>query len=261
MAALEDLLQHHPAEIIGFAWHDIPVEEADKVIASVYHEFGLRPIWVSARGPAPRAQAVRDALAAASDEGLNPDDYRASVIAELWDADSAEGLATLDVALSVGLVNYISDIRFGRVQPKKANEAIFYHARDKQLDSFAMISEALAAPDMATFLAAQLPSHEPYRLTREALRRYRKIATSLRIDIPDGAVLHPGEHDSRVPAIRRRLAHTGDLESVPNGDDTFDKTTVVGVERFQSRHGLAVDGIVGKGTLAAMKPAAATPTW
>ena len=89
IGALDELLQHHPAEVIGFAWHDIPVEKVDHAIASLYHEFSLQPIWVSGAGPGAKAQVVRDTIAAATDEGLNPADYEAAVIKEKWNSRTA----------------------------------------------------------------------------------------------------------------------------------------------------------------------------
>ncbi|NIO06699.1 MAG: L,D-transpeptidase family protein, partial [Deltaproteobacteria bacterium] len=54
----------------------------------------------------------------------------------------------------------------------------------------------------------------------------------------------------RVSALRSRLIASGDLDGSPERDyDLFDEALEWGVRRFQKRHGLKVDGIVGSRTL------------
>jgi murein L,D-transpeptidase YcbB/YkuD len=66
--------------------------------------------------------------------------------------------------------------------------------------------------------------------------------------------LKTGVTDERVPALARRLAVTGDLpaEAATAATTLYDGTLASGVRRFQDRHGLAGDGVVGRGTLAAL---------
>lgn len=247
--ALDELLLHHPAEIIGFHWHGIPAEKADQRIARVYHEFGLRPLWVTKKGPDTRAIAIYEAIKSARDHGLNPDEYGFKDIEGVWHSRSPKDLALLDVLLSVGLVEYISDLRHGRVQPIKEDEALYYHEADKKIDSVAIIEEMLAADDSAKFLADHFPSHRYYKQTRKGLKQYRTLAdTAASSNIPEGNTIHPGEADSRLPAIREHLVLTGDLEKTSDSDD-YDDITVEAVKRYQARHGLTVDGVIGKDTI------------
>jgi murein L,D-transpeptidase YcbB/YkuD len=65
--------------------------------------------------------------------------------------------------------------------------------------------------------------------------------------------------DARVAALRRRLAVGGDLVGAPAGDETlFDEALEQAVYRFQARHGLDVDGVVGAQTLAALNVSVAS---
>lgn len=108
---------------------------------------------------------------------------------------------------------------------------------------------AAAGPDSAPSIAARVA---------EALARYRAIAARGGWpEVPPGEVLEPGAADPRVPVLRRRLAASGDLASVGEGA-RYDPALVDAVRRFQARHGLLVDGRVGRETLAALNvPAAA----
>lgn len=76
--------------------------------------------------------------------------------------------------------------------------------------------------------------------------------------VGNGPALRPGAADPRVPVLRRRLAASGDLPA--GGDeagDLYDPPLAEAVLRFQQRHGLQVDGIVGRATLAALDTPAA----
>lgn len=70
--------------------------------------------------------------------------------------------------------------------------------------------------------------------------------------------LEPGSVDAAIAQVRKRLILAGDLPSnqaMPDSDveaQTYDAQLQAAVIRFQSRHGLEPDGIIGPGTLRAM---------
>ncbi len=88
--------------------------------------------------------------------------------------------------------------------------------------------------------------------------------------VPAGASLKPGATDGRVPTLRHRLVVSGDLagpapagavyDPAPAGavydpapaGAVYDPALIAAVEAFQARHGLAIDGVVGPQTLAAL---------
>jgi murein L,D-transpeptidase YcbB/YkuD len=71
--------------------------------------------------------------------------------------------------------------------------------------------------------------------------------------VPDGPKLAKGSTGGRVTALRNRLRASGDWTSAEESfSDMFDDALRQGVQKFQQRHGLADDGIVGPCTLAAL---------
>lgn len=71
--------------------------------------------------------------------------------------------------------------------------------------------------------------------------------------MPEGATLRQGDTDARIPALRSRLLASGDL--APAADATsgqFDAELDAAVARFQARHDLDADGVVGRNTYAAL---------
>ena len=100
-------------------------------------------------------------------------------------------------------------------------------------------------------LASLPPPAKDYGRLVEALRRYREVAA--RSDwplVPPGALLRPGDDDARVAAVRARLA--AEDEIVSRAATHFDGRLEEAVRRFQARHGLAADGIVGEATVRAL---------
>lgn len=72
--------------------------------------------------------------------------------------------------------------------------------------------------------------------------------------VPDGPTLRPGARDDRTAALAERLAASGDLVAVDAqaGNGLYGPSLESAVRRFQARHGLEVDGLAGRRTLAAL---------
>lgn len=104
------------------------------------------------------------------------------------------------------------------------------------------------------------PDHPQYWGLRRVLQDYREILHDggWRA-IPSGGLIRPGDSDPRVPLLRDRLTREGYDVAQPSPELTepapealYDDGLVAAVERFQKRHGLEVDGVIGPQTLDAM---------
>lgn len=90
-------------------------------------------------------------------------------------------------------------------------------------------------------------------LFHAALTQYRQVAdTGGWLSVPTGPKLKLGDQGERVALLRQRLARSGDLDPVNVAGDLFDPVLHDAVLRFQLRHGLLDDGVVGAGTLGAL---------
>lgn len=85
------------------------------------------------------------------------------------------------------------------------------------------------------------------------LQRYRALAAAGGWpEIPPGPTLRPGAEDPRLGALAERLAISGDLPKDQPRHSSYDQVLEDAVRRFQGRHGLTVDGLVGRATLRAL---------
>jgi murein L,D-transpeptidase YcbB/YkuD len=255
--AFIEQLKYGPAQSLGVEGHGLGREDFDRRLSQVYHQNGLQPLWITADGPGKRAAGILEALTAANNHGLSPNSYLANKIREHWTRTDAVGLARLDILLSLGLRGYVADLREGRIDPRKLDPKLFATARDAEIDWKVLREQAFAAADMKAFLDDQVPPFPQYRKLQKALIQYRKIKERGGWEaIPEGETLKPGMEDERLKLIRKRLSITDGLKSDTPEGTTYNDEVVEAVKRFQFRHGLESDGVIGKETLAAMNVSA-----
>ncbi len=70
--------------------------------------------------------------------------------------------------------------------------------------------------------------------------------------VPAGNTLRLGVRDPAVATLRQRLIIAGDMQQTVGASDSFDSYVEEAVKRFQARHGIPADGVVGTSTLNAM---------
>ena len=122
------------------------------------------------------------------------------------------------------------------------------------------LSDALSDTLWGALLCASQPRQPPYRELKKALERYKTIQLlGGWPHIAEGRNLRQGKRDPRVPALRKRLVICGDLglEHL-SVDETYDASVVDAMRRFQCRHGLKADGVVGPKTLAELNTSVQT---
>jgi L,D-transpeptidase YcbB len=114
-----------------------------------------------------------------------------------------------------------------------------------------------ALDDPLPWLRSLAPQIRDYRGLRQALATYYALA--MRGGWPmigPGPTLKLGMSGERVAMLRTHLKTEGDLAAHAAADPVFDAAMAMAVRRFQSRHGLAEDGRVGRDTLAALNVSA-----
>ncbi|MFO1068381.1 MAG: L,D-transpeptidase family protein [Geminicoccaceae bacterium] len=220
-------------------------------VRSFYEARGFAPAWTDAAGLTARGRLVLATLQAAAGEGLRPQDYFVDTLEGYDGATTVGELAALDIGLSIALLNYAVDVQVGRVEDPGADP----HTRIERrtVDRQAVLTEAALAPDLQRWLASLPPQTDRYARLRSHLAELRAVAARGGwTPVPDAVVLKPGMDDPAVAALRVRLVESGDLPFGAAGGTLYDPVLEAGVRRFQARHGLDADGVVGKGTLRAL---------
>lgn len=116
----------------------------------------------------------------------------------------------------------------------------------KKLSYTAFLDSMLQDPS-GDFLESE-PLNPMYEALRKQLRVYRDIDSSggwATIPAIKKAV-KPGDSSSVIPAVRRRLVQLGDMKDSSGSGNIYDPSMTEAVVRYQARHGLANDGVIGK---------------
>ena len=246
------------AEIVGAShhpWlrrtglHDVAVD-----LRALYPEGSVELVWFENGLPVPALLATVRVMGEGAALGLDPADFDAGRLAEAaaGGAVLAAERALLDVALSVEWMRYLSAAHGGRIEAPRAGRGSDLPARS--LDLARLVRETVAG-DPAAVLASVEPRYPGYARLKAALARQRGLAGGSLPAVPPTTKVAPGATWSGVPAVRALLASLGDLPapaSPPEDPDLYDPALAAAVRRFQDRHGLAVDGALGRETVAAM---------
>ncbi|MEE9547853.1 MAG: L,D-transpeptidase family protein [Nitrosomonadaceae bacterium] len=222
------------------------------LLPELYKKYSYQPIWTNPGSVRQLVDAIKDSY----HDGLTPEDYHLSLIQQLQKAlvakpDPAKR-AKLDVVLTDSLVRLGYHLLMGKVDPESLDRN-WNMDRTLKLDPILKMSVAIDNAQVTGLVAGFRPKADFYRDLKQVLANYRKIqAEGGWPQVPAGETLKPGMTTPRVTTIRQRLVVTTDMPAVSMESSLYDAAVEAGVKQFQQRHGFEADGIVGKGTLAAM---------
>lgn len=234
---------------------------ATALLARFYQERDFSPAWDT---PA-KFNALLRAVEASRQHGLSPRDYNRGFLLRLSDAaafrPSAALAAELEVLATEALARLALHLHHGKLDPVAIEPSWNFTRPMDGIDLVEALQAIIAAPHLEEALDGLAPDDAYYRGLKDALARYRAIvARGGWPAVPGGETLGQGTASPRVAALRTRLEISGDYRFAlaGAGPDYFDARLAAAVRRFQRRHGLDADGLVGRKTLAALNvPAAA----
>lgn len=184
----------------------------------------------------------RRELLAGAVAALGASALRAAEPQPVWsDALQREARAILDGAASEGLdpadyregpveaafARYLHDLHLGRVRARDLGFGVTVPVQDGALVAQAL-QDGIAAGRLASAVERLTPALAQYRQLREMLARYRRLASG-----------------PAPVTLQAQLVAFGDLAADADVNDDA-------VKRFQARHGLEADGVIGRATTAAL---------
>lgn len=216
------------------------------------------PLWFDANRPSVQAQQAVQMLLTAADEGLEPHHYqaadlnravtRAGASAALTPAEQAQ----LDNALTRAMQHYLNDLSSGRVNPSQI-KANFSTPGEPVADVAAWLRMAVREQRLRQAvmqLATQAPMAAPLR---RALAQYRALVNHPALQSPlaplPGRKLAPGQTYAGLPLLTQRLQALGDLAVGTPVPPQLEGELLAALMRFQERHGLTPDGVLGPKTM------------
>lgn len=214
-----------------------------------YESRSFKPIWVRDNGPKTKGKRLLVVLQNAEEHGLVASDYRVNEIAEMIEKTDYRSLAELDILMSRAMIDFGRDLHAGRVDPAKFNREITIYPQ--RLGATTLLDGAEAADDIEPYIASLAPQTPRYDRLKAKLAEYRAIDKAGGFpEIPTGETLKPNMEDTRLDVLREALIMMGDLDEGAHSGDVYNGALVDAVTRFQYRHGIEQDGVIGPATLA-----------
>ncbi len=242
-------------------WPDF--SDYNKHLQKFYESYGYSLPWVRGMEPTTEAPQLIALLLKAEQKGLSAEDYdgprwtgRLEKLKPTTPQPSEGDAVRFDVALTVCIMRYISDLHIGKVNPKHfdVDFGLDVEARKYDLPEF-LKEHVVDAPNVAGALAQVEPPYPGYRRTIQALNTYSDLTKQY-----DGKPLPTtpktivaGDSYAGVPQLTHLLRLVGDLPADANvlADGTvYQGPLVAAVKNFQRRLGRDPNGRIDAQTLA-----------
>lgn len=213
--------------------------------------------WFSANRPLRQTHEAITLLEQAGLHGLDSADYHAENLArQLAQADrselGSEQIAQLNERITHVMRTYVKDLKNGRVDPASVKQK-FNRTAITDVEADVLLQNALQQEDLAS-LPEHITSPIPmYKSLLGVLAHYKTLVGNSTWQTPLPAVngsLKLGQPYDGLAGLQARLEVLGDLSPGNAIPTVYDATLEQAVKKFQERHGLEQDGVIGKATLA-----------
>jgi len=230
---------------------------------ALYKMAGYKLLWLGNAQTEKNSVDALKLLENASVNGLNSTSYDTQTLRQRLPAaltiapDDYKQLALYDTAISLSLLRFLHDLHYGRVNPKEINFDLKLREK-KQIDLPALIITSLAQGTIGQLPEIVEPKLKQYQKLKQALTTYRLLAkNSIPFKLFVNKSIAPGGNLLQADELRKFLTSVGDLPEEQHDSNVkkslrYTSALVAGVKKFQLRHGINADGVLGKGTVAAI---------
>lgn len=234
---------------------------ASNALPLFYERRGFQPVWTGGFELNNRIYSLINTLKKAHFEGLRGENYHLSkietLVAEIKAGkESKKELKTakyvrLELLLTDAFLVYGSHLLSGKVNPETLNSE--WMANRRQTDLAVVLESAITSNQIENSLKELLPPQLGYNELKSILKKYIDIEKNGGWSIlPENIKFRKGEQDSLIINLRRRLFLTGDFPTTDADKGIFDEAVETALKKFQVRHGLDADGVMGKATIKAL---------
>ncbi len=225
--------------------------EPDVNLEAAYESNDYRPIWVKSGGLNNGGEKFLEGLEEIVYDGLTKEDYwqeeQQGLLEQVKSSKDPALHARLDIALSKAFLQLASDLNRGKVDPSAMDIEWEMERKEPTVDYHELMLDLGNGRSFEKTLDELRPSHDTYANLRNLFRELKEnlIEEGDPIAALEGKI-EKGDQHAAIPAIRKKLAILKDLEQTPaEGSQVYDEQLFEAVKRFQKRHGLIDDGVIG----------------
>jgi L,D-transpeptidase YcbB len=194
-----------------------------------------------------------ESIKESKNEGLIPEDYYYEKIISFENKysklDSIQKM-TYEELLNKSFRKYINHLVNGKLKPKDLYPD--WEIKAKPVNSDSLLKVALTEETIKKTLEDYKPKLSIYKDLKKALstiesypaENFKPIITKNKFTL--------GAKDKNLIEIKKRLQYWKDLDQKDTLSNLYDENLKDAVKKFQERHGLEADGIIGRGTIEAL---------
>lgn len=213
-----------------------------QAIQKFYTEQDGKFLWVSDNELTSDAKDIVKDIGDSWKHGLNPLNYHYNDITQYAKNGVPKGRETeIEILFSDAVIRYGQDLSGMRLSPRLLGEDTTSWSRG--VDGYSLLTILSETDNRDRFLRQLLPQDETYqRLSEELTAIAEDLAKNPEKDLKKlkyPGLLKPGMVNPAIVTIRQKLGASGK-------SDIYDEKLKKDVEDFQSRHGLAADGLIGQ---------------
>lgn len=233
----------YPAEIKGARVH------YPEKLALFYEQRQFKAFWLNHEKMTVAGQSLINSIASISSEGLLSKDYHGDLLNKLEALTPEEQ----EILLTDAFLTLSSHLKFGKVNAETI--ATDWKQKKKQVDTLPLLDNIEVSESIENVLNTLRPVSARYFRLINAYDRLLPHADLFTESLSLTPAIKKGQLDSRIPEIRRRLAFWGDAQTDADAakeSTKYDESLFIAMQKFQARHGLDKDGVIGKETLSAL---------
>ena len=220
-----------------------------ETLKQFYNSSENKTVW----GNLKKRNYVLSQLEKSDELGLNPEDYKASrlkkfesKISSLSDSD----LATYDILLTYNFEKYLNHLYKGKLDPKKIYTD--WDLDEKTFDVNNVLIKAFNKDKLDSIVDNIQPKSETYKQLLKALEIIKTFPDDEIKNIQSLEKITLNDTNSALINIKKRLLFWNDMSGKDSLTNIYNQKTFESVKKFQERHGLAPDGVIGQGTINAL---------
>jgi murein L,D-transpeptidase YcbB/YkuD len=214
-----------------------------------YFATGFRSVWQSKKA----RKIILEQLTFSESEGLSTSDYNSALLKkyeEKYAGLTTDEKAKYDIIMTNSFQKYILHLTRGKLNHSYLNKN--WDLKENTIDINQTITRLLKTDSLELKINQLKPNHVVYKSLKKALKIIHSypIDDFTPIEFKDKIVLN--DTNSLLIDIKKRLMYWRDMDSNDSLTFIYDNETNRAVKKFQMRHGLAADGVIGKGTVDAL---------
>ena len=232
--------------------------DTNSTLTAAYKDNNYQPIWVQSGGLNKAGEEFLEELDHIALDGLVKNHYlteeQLTLLQQVKASKDPQLHAQLDVLLSRSFLQLASDLNRGRIDPADVNIEWKMDRKDPTTDYKEQLLAIRSRSSVENALEELRPSNAMYDELKALLQQLRETpkAEMSSVTAFEGKIEKGDKHEA-VPLIRQKLILLQDLEEgQKNTEQVYDDQLFEAVKKFQRRHGLIDDGVIGADFVAAI---------